>query len=68
VKVTDSKVDQVKFFQGSLHFATATRDSDFEVTYSFKYTGDKTLTAVGYTAGGAEVAGAERHVDVVVTD
>jgi hypothetical protein len=68
VQVTDSKVDRVRFYQGSYHFATATRDSGFEVTYSFKYTGDKTLTAVGFTAGGAEVPGAERNVDVTVTN
>ncbi|MCU0657984.1 MAG: M15 family metallopeptidase [Polyangiaceae bacterium] len=66
VNVTDSKVEKVKFFQGSLHFATATRDSDFEVTYSFKFPGDKTLTAVGVDASGNEVPGAERNIDVTV--
>jgi hypothetical protein len=66
VNVTNSKVEKVKFFQGSLHFATATRDSDFEVTYSFKFPGDKTLTAVGVDASGNEVPGAERNIDVTV--
>lgn len=68
VNVTNDKVVKVKFFQGTLNFATATRDDDFAVSYSFKYTGDKTLTATGYDADDNEVAGAERNVDVSVED
>ena len=66
VKVTDPKVVAVKYYQGTFNFATATRADGFAATYDFKYTGDKTLTAVGVNAAGDEIDGAAGNVDVTV--
>jgi len=68
VKVTNDKVATIKFFQGTLNFASATREENFATEYSFKYTGDKTLTAVGYDANDNEVDGSTRNVDVSVSE
>jgi len=53
---------KVTYSQGTLAFGTSTsKTSDFSLNYTFKYMGQKTLTARGYDASGKLVA--VDHVD-----
>lgn len=55
-------VVKVVYAQGTFEFGTSIQaKDDFALDYTFKYTGEKTLTAKGYDANGMLVA--EDHVD-----
>ena len=57
---------KVVYSQGTYDFGTSTNATDdFSLSYTFKYMGDKTLTAKGYNASGALLA--EDHVDFTLT-